>query len=955
MSMIPMPRRSAGVIAFALMIPMAGGEARAAGYEAQSLRSDLSPLPYYATGGGRDGKRFTEAAVNRYRIYDFYARQADYYLANPSDKVDLLPPFPELDGGRRGHWGGTNDRESGAYDRPKGPDFTTVTSRAAKGLFHVLSGPADDPAVIVFNGITDSFESFHPQAKLSVPQHNFGFAVDRFGFQLNVGGKAAFAGSGGDWLKDGKNAGRFTGYYVQGGSAVFRSEVAGAQLLERPSAVLSRDGSRRFFSRDFEFVSTAQGALEFRPPQIAGLPKEAVVKWSVETGGKNGERLLRGQAGESVVLHRIISGGGLTLDSKDGSAALTITAAPAGARMLVVSWSGVAQDVSAARDALAAALVPARNAAPSSCLEGGPSRFPGTVTVSGILDADPACRGGAYGIDDIPLPMENNPYRTPMTLSGIAFAADGTAYVSTLVGDVWKVTGLEGDLRKVVWKRYASGLDLPMGVVVVDGVPYVNARRFIFRLADLNGDGEADLYERFNRDDIPYGDECGRDLQRDGAGNFYFNSRSGIFRLGADGSGLTKVGEGSRNPLGMAVRKDGLVLSDSSEGDNNNGTCTIYESAHAENKASTAKRRRILYLPRGVDNSPGSRLFMDEPRFGPLSRSLLGTSYGTGTWYYLVRDPAEGTPQAAMVPLPGNFSAGACRVAVQPRDGQLFVAGLDGWGDYATREGCLHRVRWNGRDATVLTGWKACRNGLLLTFNHPPPAGLHAPDQWFVQEWNYIDTPRTYGSPEYSVKAPGKIGHDRLTVRSVHPVGEDSIFLEISGILPAMCLQVHATIGDAKGPSLPLDAYFTLNHLMADHPAAPAAPEGKPITLVIPERDGNGDTYQNIVTFFDQLYGRTTAARPESAPVPYRREDLSYAWLRKNLIDLHCISCHGPGTQHDFSTYEGLMKKIDVKHPGKSALLGMLQTKSMPPYPLPSIPATTCNAVEEWIKQGARK
>ncbi|MCW1923992.1 hypothetical protein OKA05_15600 [Luteolibacter arcticus] len=933
-----------------LLFPMAEGQ-----YEARSLRSDLSPLPYYATGGGREGRRFTEAAVNRYRLYDFYARQADYHLANPSDRPDPLPPFPELDGGRRGHWGGTNDRDSGAYDRPAGPDFTTVTSRLGTGLFHVLSGPAEDPAVIVFDGISGSFAGFIPQGRLSVPQHNFGFAVDRFGFQLDVAGKPSFSGTGGDWLRGGENIGRFTGYHVDGSSVVFRSELAGAQLLERPSVVLAKSGSQRFFARDLEFRSGTQYPVDFRLPRIADLPKGSVMKWSVEPAGRNQDLFLRGQTDGTVCFHRFIAGGGLKIEPHESGDGVRLTVVPVGGRLFAVSWSGPESESAPARAELAAIPIPAAELAPGTCLRGGPSRFPEIIKVEGVLDADPASRGAAYAIDDIPLPTGNNPYHTPMTLSGLAFAADGTAYASTLVGDVWKITGLEGDLKQVEWKRYASGLDLPMGIEVAEGVPHVNARRFIFRLVDLNGDGEADLYERFSREDIPHPDECGRDLKRDAAGNFHFNARAGTFRLSADGGDLTRTGEGSRNPLGLAVRKDGLVLSDSSEGDRNNGTCTIYEADHPENQGSSAKRRRILYLPRGVDNSPGGRLFMDDSRFGPLGQAILGTSYGTGTWYYIVRDPAEGTPQAAMVPMPGNFSSGVCRVAMQPKDGQVFVAGLDGWGDYASTEGCLHRIRWTGREATVLTSWRACRNGLLLRFNGPLDSLLPAPENWFVQQWNYVDSLQTYGSAEYSVKSPGKLGHDRLEVRSVRLADDGALFLEIPGLLPSMCLQVHANLRDAKSQPWRLDAYLTLSHLMADHPAAPAASRGKPVILSIPEQTANGDTYQGVVTYFDQLYGRATADRPESAAVSYRREELSYTWLRKNLIDSQCMPCHGAGTQHDFSTYGGLMKAVDLKHPEKSPLLGMLATKSMPPYPLPSVPSSTREAVREWILQGARK
>jgi hypothetical protein len=932
-----------------LLIP----NAISAGYEAQSLRSDLSPLPYYATGGRREGKRFAEAPVNRYRIYDFYARQADYYLANPAEKPGFLPPFPELDGGRRGHWGGTNDRDSGAYDRPVGPDFTTVTSRLGKGLFHLMAGPADNPAVIVLNGITGSFDGFIPAGRMSVPRHQFGFAVDRFGFGLEVTGKPSFRGPGGDWFREGKNAGRFTGYHIHGSSAVFRSEVEGAVVLERPSAVLGKGDGLRFMTRDFEFPAGLQGAVDFRLPSIAGLPDGSGTTWSVEPVGRDGSIWVRGQADGLVCFHRIVAGGGLKSEPAGDAAAIRLASVPVRGRMFVASWSGPANESAAARTALGAVRVPEQ--APGSLAWGGPSRFPQTVRLAGSLDADPACRDAAYVVDDIPVPIDGNPYRTPMTLSGIAFGADGTAYASTLVGDVWKITGLEGELRNIEWKRYASGLDLPMGLEVVDGVPCVNARRFIFRLVDLNGDGEADLYERLSREDIPYVDESGHDLERDAAGNFYFNSRAGIFRLSATGENLTKIGSGSRNPLGLAVRKDGLALSDSSEGESGNGTCTIYESEHPGNAGSSAKHRRILYLPRGVDNSPGSRVFMDEPRFGPLGQALLGTSYGTGTWYYIVPDPAGENPQAAMVPMPGHFSSGACRVAVQPKDGQVFVAGLDGWGDYATAEGGLHRIRWSGRDMTVLSEWRACRNGLLLRFNRPVDAKLPAPDQWFVQQWNYVDSASTYGSPEYSVKSPGEVGHDRLDVRSIRRIEDGVIFLEISGLLPSMCLQVNAKLREAAGQALKVDAYFTLNHLMADHPAAPPAPAGKPVVLTVPEMAANGDTYQNVVTHFDGLYGRTTANRPESAPVSYRGEDLNYAWLRKNLLDSQCMPCHGTGTQHDFSTYEGLMHKVDPKNPSKSPLLGMLETKSMPPYPLPSVPASTCEAIKEWIEQGARK
>ena len=89
--------------------------------------------------------------------------------------------------------------------------------------------------------------------------------------------------------------------------------------------------------------------------------------------------------------------------------------------------------------------------------------------------------------------------------------------------------------------------------------------------------------------------------------------------------------------------------------------------------------------------------------------------------------------------------------------------------------------------------------------------------------------------------------------------------------------------------------------------------------------------------------------------VPYAKDELDYAWIKRNLIDKQCITCHGPGTQHDFSTYAGLTAKINRDFPKQSHLLGMIGTQSMPPYPLPSVSPTMQQAVLEWIEKGARE
>ena len=69
--------------------------------------------------------------VNRDRIYDFYAKEADYFMHQPSVPA-LLPPFPGLDGGTQGHWGNQNEK-TWADDRWNQTDLGTVLCGVFRG------------------------------------------------------------------------------------------------------------------------------------------------------------------------------------------------------------------------------------------------------------------------------------------------------------------------------------------------------------------------------------------------------------------------------------------------------------------------------------------------------------------------------------------------------------------------------------------------------------------------------------------------------------------------------------------------------------------------------------------------------------------------------------------------------------------------------------------------------
>ena len=91
-----------------------------------------------------------------------------------------------------------------------------------------------------------------------------------------------------------------------------------------------------------------------------------------------------------------------------------------------------------------------------------------------------------YVIDTLTIPYRDlNPFKTPMRIGGVGVFSDGRIAVCTIMGDVWIVDGVDDTLEKLVWKRFASGLNQPLGLVISDDLIHVIGRDQLTRLHDL--------------------------------------------------------------------------------------------------------------------------------------------------------------------------------------------------------------------------------------------------------------------------------------------------------------------------------------------------------------------------------------------------------------------------------------------------------------------------------------
>ncbi|MBX6350084.1 MAG: PQQ-dependent sugar dehydrogenase [Clostridia bacterium] len=149
--------------------------------------------------------------------------------------------------------------------------------------------------------------------------------------------------------------------------------------------------------------------------------------------------------------------------------------------------------------------------------------------------------------------------------TAMAFAPDGSLYVTELGGRVAVLKDQDGDGRAEV-ATFATGLASPLGVAVLrDGDVVVSERGRITRLRDTDGDGRAD-----RRDAIVTGLPVGRH-QNDavvvgldnrlywGQGSRTDHGEGGVLAREAavlsadlDGTDLTVVARGLRNPYGLA-------------------------------------------------------------------------------------------------------------------------------------------------------------------------------------------------------------------------------------------------------------------------------------------------------------------------------------------------------------------------------------------------------------------
>ncbi len=529
----------------------------------------------------------------------------------------------------------------------------------------------------------------------------------------------------------------------------------------------------------------------------------------------------------------------------DGSAAPLKIASSDGKELAVREHGGVRYLViPAAKEAVTiqiAFTAPAATAAKAAEAK-RPAAWTEKVTTSGTLSVKP----DLYVFDDIPLPL-GNPWKRNPRLADIAFLNDkGDAAAVTFDGDVWLISGLKDDLKRVEWKRFTSGLHEPMSIVHrnlpgMDAGLFVFDRNGIWRILDHNGDGVADEHQLFSNrfgqtaETREYANSM--ELAPDGSfviskggqrGPTLAQDSGKVLRVHADGKKVETLGWGLRQPFVGVHPVTGLVTASDQEGFYVPSTPVhiIRDNLYYGYLADMLPKEKYpapitdpaVWIPHPVNPSAVTQVWANDPRFGPLDGECILIGFNRPELFQILFSDRFTKPQGAAISISRDLEFAPLNGTMNPADGQLYVTGFQNFGTTATRISGLARLRHTKNPGAVLKECTATNEGVLLKFDAAlDEKSLSSPDVFSVERWNYRRTSK-YGSPH--LKLDGKPGSEWMTASSVY-LSQDrkSVFVGLPDMKDGvMQMRLGWGIRSADQAALTNSVYFTPYELAAFDP-----------------------------------------------------------------------------------------------------------------------------------------
>jgi len=446
----------------------------------------------------------------------------------------------------------------------------------------------------------------------------------------------------------------------------------------------------------------------------------------------------------------------------------------------------------------------------------------------------------------------------PLEVSGMTWTADGRLAVAIRKGEIWIVEGAESDSKEgISYKRFASGLHEPLGLIE-DGETFLVAQRTeVTRIRDTDGDDVADEYMQAGSGWSVSGAYHGYTYgpERDGEGKLWITTnidmgdytdndapwRGWGLTLNPDGT-LTGHAAGMRSPSGLGANLEGDMFYSDQQGTWMPAT-PIYHlrsgafygnpSGLASQSLDNSRVRLTQEVPKNVlypealqrlpelvppvvwlpynkvgRSATDIQVIDRNGAFGPFDGQLLIGEFTNAEVNRVFLEKVGGEYQGACFRFLDKFPSAVFRLAFSP-SGSLFVGMTNrGWSSLGNKAYGLVRVRWNGKTPFEIKEMRAKPDGFELVFTEPvDPQTASDPNSYRMHNYTYLYS-SAYGSEELNKEdnpiIDAKVSDDKRSVR-----------LKIDGLRPHYVHELQANgITNENGEFLlHPDAYYTLNRI----------------------------------------------------------------------------------------------------------------------------------------------
>ena len=442
-----------------------------------------------------------------------------------------------------------------------------------------------------------------------------------------------------------------------------------------------------------------------------------------------------------------------------------------------------------------------------------------------------------YRIEALALPDIN------LFATGMDWLSKDQLAICTYTGEVWIVEKANGPVNEMKYRRFARGMNEPMGLLVKDGNIYLGNKAELTRLTDTDNDGEADLFERICSDwdytgsynSFSYGpvlDSKGNFILANAghAGHWGARNMGWALRIAPQSGKAIPFASGFREPNGIGTYgsdRDIFVA------DNQGawiGACKLshiqeggfygHPASNPAPKDEYSGRKTLdppaIWFPYKLVRSASGMIEIADKRFGPFKGQLLVGDFQNAVITRVQMEKVDGQWQGAVWPFLKGFQSGVNRM-VMGDDGSLYVGGgkVKAWAANAPAFHSLERVSFKGKIPFEVNSVKALPDGFELTFTQPVDRkSARAIDCFDVWQYKY-KFHKTYGSPEFDHE--GK--KDSFTVIDVKGVSVSrdglKVSLKLNGHKAGYVTAVRGLdIRSESGAKLWHDTfYYTLNRI----------------------------------------------------------------------------------------------------------------------------------------------